>query len=552
MKDVSKTEYFLIFFLLAATSIAAIVTLSDYGQGWDEDRLYSYADQSLNAYRALYDPNVSVDFGDDDLKFYGPAYLVGASLLVNGVQHLLPNVSEIDLWHIGNFICFQIGVFCFYWLLRRFTGVFPSITTTALFATQPLFWGHSFINPKDIPFTVFYIASVYAGLKMLDDFEAKNFDIKQLATSRYLYIATLLLGLTISIRILGFTAGMIVLFYLAFIRIDKVLRLSYLYFSLPLIVTFITWPYLWQAPITNFLTSVNTMLNFHWPWTVLFKGVYYRPGQLPRSYVPQLFSMQLSETALILFAVGIIAMLFPANFKRHKKLLTLFFVWFVVPLIYILTKGMRLYDNTRQLLFMLPGGFLTISMSLELISEHIKSWQARMLLFLLILSPGIIGIINYHPYEYTYYNYFTIANKSIFRNYETDYWGTSLKQISSYINNHVPENSYVVVRGPYKIVQNYARDDIVVVDYEEMADTIFPTCSFYIVLLTRWDFDLSVYPDVEPVYLVEHNGSVLSVIKHISPQSSNLPCGTNREQSQFLPSIDQQKITALADHEINN
>jgi len=538
MKDISKTEYFLIFFLLAVTSTAGIATLSDYGQGWDEDRLYSYADQSLNAYRAIYDSNVSVDFGDDDLKFYGPAYLMGVSLLVKGAQHLLPNIHEIDLWHIGNFVCFQIGVFCFYWLLRRFTSVFPSIITTALLATQPLFWGHSFINPKDIPFTVFYMTSIFFGLKMLDCFEEKNFDIRLLATSRYLYIAIFLLGLTISIRILGFTAGMIVLFYLAVIRLDKVLRLSYLYFSLPLIVTFITWPYLWQAPITNFLTSVNTMLNFHWPWTVLFNGVYYRPSQLPRLYVPQLCSMQLSETALALFAFGIIALLFPGNLRKYRKLLILFFMWFVVPLIYILVKGMRLYDNIRQLLFMLPGGFLIISMSLELISDRIKSWQPRAAAILLILSPGIIGIINYHPYEYTYYNYFTTVNKKIFRNFETDYWGTSLKQISSFINDHALENSYVVVQGPYQIIQRYARDDIVVVDYEEMTGTTFPTCSFYIVLLTRWDFDLSVYPDIEPVYSVEHNDSVLSVIKHIPPQSSKLPpCGASQEQSQLLTRI---------------
>ncbi len=43
-----------------------------------------------------------------------------------------------------------------------------ALAAAALFASQPLLWGHAFINPKDIPFLVFYIASVYLGLRMVD------------------------------------------------------------------------------------------------------------------------------------------------------------------------------------------------------------------------------------------------------------------------------------------------------------------------------------------------------------------------------------------------
>ena len=33
-----------------------------------------------------------------------------------------------------------------------------------LFASQPLIWGHSFINSKDLPFMVFFLASIYFRL----------------------------------------------------------------------------------------------------------------------------------------------------------------------------------------------------------------------------------------------------------------------------------------------------------------------------------------------------------------------------------------------------
>jgi len=40
--------------------------------------------------------------------------------------------------------------------------------TTLLFSTQPLLWGHAFINPKDIPFLAFFLASVTVGIYMVD------------------------------------------------------------------------------------------------------------------------------------------------------------------------------------------------------------------------------------------------------------------------------------------------------------------------------------------------------------------------------------------------
>jgi hypothetical protein len=37
-----------------------------------------------------------------------------------------------------------------------------------LFSTQPLIWGHAFINPKDIPFMAFFLGSIALGFQMVD------------------------------------------------------------------------------------------------------------------------------------------------------------------------------------------------------------------------------------------------------------------------------------------------------------------------------------------------------------------------------------------------
>lgn len=517
MKKFPWIEYFSIFVLIAINLSLAIATFSDYGESWDEARLYEYGDQSINAYRAIFDRDIAVDFGDDDLRYYGPAYFMGMSLLVRGAHTLFSQSPEIDLWHIGNFVCLQFGVLCFYFLVRRHIRVLPALATTALLASQPLIWGHGFINPKDIPFMTFFTASVFFGLGMLDHFEKQNFDLKALIHSPWFYTAAVFLGLTISIRILGFAAGIIILFYLAFININKVLRLSYIYFGAALVVSFLTWPYLWPSPISNFIKGIYAMLKFQWIGQTLFNGISYPSNQLPRIYVPQLLIMQITETALILFVLGLTLYFFPHVRKRYKDMTILFLVWFVVPVLYILVNGMNLYDNTRQLLFILPGAFLMIAIALDVGSTWVRPWWAQAFILVLIMLPGVAGILKYHPFEYTYYNSSTTSQQQIFRNFETDYWATSFRQASSYLNDRAPENALVIVWGPSQIIRRYARTDLEVKSFDELEGREYAASPYFLVLTTRYDMDLKIFPDIDPIHLIKHDDSVLSVIKYITP-----------------------------------
>lgn len=514
-KTITKNERIYLSLLIIINLIVGIALLSDYGESWDEARLYSYADQSVQAYYALFDPKIPVDFGNDDLHYYGPAYLMGMSLLVHGFQNLFPQVPRIDLWHIGNFVCLQFGLTCFYFLARRFTGTLSTLATTALLSSQPLLWGHGFINPKDIPFMTFFMASILVGLKMLDELEKQGFSLKTLMNNPWFYVAGIFLGLTVSIRILGLAAGIIVLFHLFLSNPHKALRLSYAYYGLALIISFLTWPYLWASPVVNFLKSLYVMLKFQWVGHVLFDGVYYRTDQVPRTYLPQLFSMQLTETALILFCAGFVILFLTNLRKKHNSLIRLILIWFIAPITFILVKGINLYDNTRQLLFIFPPVFLIISVALEFLFVWLKTLWAQILLILIIVSPGVAGMVEYHPFEYTYYNFFSVHTRQIFRNFETDYFATSYKEATTYLNEVAAKNALIVVWGPSQIVQRYAREDLQVKGFDDLKNTNYSNEPFYLVLSTRYEMNLQIYPDVQPIYSVEHNGSVLSVIKYI-------------------------------------
>ncbi|MGZ9235614.1 MAG: hypothetical protein ACXW4E_08825, partial [Anaerolineales bacterium] len=153
-----------ILILLAVNILAGLFVFRDYGLAWDEPLFYDYGDALGYAYspREWFSGNfdVSNSYGPsgDDHKTRGPAYL----LIAREPVHLLETLGldRASAWHLINFLFFQLGVFFFYRLASRWMKSAAALAASALFAWQPLLWGHAFINPKDPPFLMFILASV--------------------------------------------------------------------------------------------------------------------------------------------------------------------------------------------------------------------------------------------------------------------------------------------------------------------------------------------------------------------------------------------------------
>src|SRR5512144_1916284 len=160
------------------------------------------------------------------------------------------------------------------------------------------------MNPKDIPFLAFCLFTIWSGLRLADSFGAQNRDVsfqlpklKSLSLPRFtvkeslpfvrspqLLLAGVLLGMTMSIRLLGPLPGLIVILYLAFTLRQKSLPVILAYLMCATVVMFLTWPYLWTNPIDHWMDSLVLMVNFPWPGHVLFNGQFYPSENLPFSY----------------------------------------------------------------------------------------------------------------------------------------------------------------------------------------------------------------------------------------------------------------------------
>ena len=302
----SKTEKYLLAFWFVTNLVIGVFIVRDFGMSYDEPDYYLYAQNTVDAYKSFFALAYTPSFGPHDLPNYGPAFIIFPELALRVVKLILPNIRAEIIWHFSYFLLFQLGGLCLYALARRWFDRWSAWGTLLLYTSQPLLWGHAFINPKDIPFMAFFLFTLWSGFRLAATLGAQNIDvsfqsieIRRLSLPRFtvkeslpflrspqLLLAGILLGMTISIRLLGPWAGIIIILYLAFTLGQRSLPIITAYLIVAAITTFITWPYLWPNPIDHWMNSLVLMVNFPWPGHILFNSQFYEPENLPISYLP--------------------------------------------------------------------------------------------------------------------------------------------------------------------------------------------------------------------------------------------------------------------------
>ena len=412
---------FPILILLLVNLIVGLLTFRNYGLSWDEPLFYDYADSIQLAYTPqAFSPDFDFEqvYGPSatDHKYYGPAYLLAARPVQQAVMALL-RADRASAWHLVNFLDFQVGLLFFFLLLRRWFDPWPAAATTAFFAWQPVLWGHAFINPKDVPFMVFFLIAVTLGFWMVDglsDWKEKTFepqrtqrtqrDTKGTLKSAILHalrgdsfrswgltlIAGIALGAAVAVRVIGPLAGLVVcayfllkIFHFPLRNTQYAIPITYYvfriflpllaYILLSLLTALALWPFLWADPFNRVLEVLAHMSYNPTELAVLFMGQIYRAATLPHRYFPQMLALTLTEPTWILFAIGLALAIYKVVWKKETRYLSAFVVlgWFVLMLGYVLLKKPPMYDGFRHFLFTVPPVFAIIGFAFQFLFERI-------------------------------------------------------------------------------------------------------------------------------------------------------------------------------------
>ena len=502
--------------LILANVIVGLRTFRDYGLSLDEPLFYGYGDAIGYAYTPTnwFRPDFDLEnaYGPSpwDHRNRGPAYL----LLARGPAHLLQltGLDQASAWHLVNFLAFQIGVFFFYVLARRWLTAPAAFFATAFFSTQPVLWEQAFINPKDPPFLVFFLITLEFGFRMADYLATAPASEKPAQIIRHLTLPGVMLGLTTSIRILGPLAAFLIGLYFLLLRKPSRLWAFLPYGLLAILVMFISWPYLWEAPISNFFGTFTFMADNPTRLRVLFYGQIYRADNLPLRYLPAMLLFTLTEPVWPLAILGMLAAFVRMRTKSIEwKSLFATFLWLAIPLAYVLVARPPMYDGFRHFLFIVPPLFLLGGLAVEALFGLLRNVFLRVVLILLLLAPALIADVQLHPYQYTYYNQLVGGTGQAASRFETDYWFTCYKEAVRRFNRLARSKKMTLfVHREGDVAAYYASKRVKVVDMSKALRE--PDYGDFILSGSRANPDIQLYRDDTRFITIKRDNAVFCLI----------------------------------------
>lgn len=455
-RSVERTCDDLAMLVLAAVAVIAGLTFRDYGLGWDDYTHAEYADLLLRMYGSGFRDTSALSFAN--LYMYGGGFDMVAALL-----HKVIPLELFETRRLVGAIVGVIGLAVTWRLGRRVGGPLAGLAALLLLALCPIFYGHMFMNPKDAPFAVAMIILMLGLVRLAEEYPKPS--------PRTILIVGLGAGLSIGCRILGGLAlvyamiGFMPLF-LEELRTEgareAIRRFAHVvYVLLPglafgYLVMGLIWPWSIMEPGNPFEALTYFSHFFEKPWKEMFDGAIVSVPDMPWSYLPTLFALQLPEVMLVLMAGAVFstfAMLprreVPARRKTIQLMLTLAAT---LPLAIAMVKRPALYNGIRHFVFVIPPmavlGGVAFAWTMERLRASHRAWQpVALAVFCFGLALPLAEMIRLHPYQYTHFNYIAGTVRGADDRFMLDYWGLALKQASDGLREQLVERQEVPPRN---------------------------------------------------------------------------------------------------------
>jgi hypothetical protein len=151
--------------LIAVNLAVGAVLAPQYGQNTDERAEARYGEASLQSYLAPRE-----GFRGLLLEAKGPFYFMIWGPAAAILDEIVPGWSVVDARHFVNFLAFQGAIVAVYLLSLRKARPSVAFAAALLFESQPLLFGHAFVNQKDSTFMAFFAVAMVMGLSGVDRF----------------------------------------------------------------------------------------------------------------------------------------------------------------------------------------------------------------------------------------------------------------------------------------------------------------------------------------------------------------------------------------------
>jgi len=389
-----------------------------------------------------------VNFGNSALlSNYQDKYMgIGFSFISYPIQIFFTSLikSFFSLPSIGvhylikNFIIFNIFYFSAYLIYLIFIDLiknkFASFVAASLYLTYPVFFGHSLINPKDIPFSVVWLLCTFVSFKIVKSYLRKSF---------FYYKDIILLSFFTAYLVSVRFAGLLILvqyffLFIILINTEKIDFIKFIKSEFNKIILFIIififliiffYPSIWTNPL-DLYSGIKFSTKFYNDVCTFVFGKCLKASNLPPTYIPIWLILKLP----IIVLVGILYLFFNDKKILFNKINKIFLGTIICTIIFIyifiILFNVRIYNEIRHLLFLINLFFIIGVASLFYLNKKIFfiSSMCSVLFF-------VIEMVYIHPYQYSWFN-----SPSRFldlqKNFEFDYWGVSNRNLYNYLNKN--------------------------------------------------------------------------------------------------------------------
>jgi len=450
--------------VLVVVALVASATFRDFGLGWDDYTHSQYGALLVSLYRSNFADQRALSFVN--LYMYGGGFDILATLAAKILPFGLFETRRLLGALVG-----LIGLFATWRLGRRLGGPLAGLLALTLLAACPLYYGHMFINAKDGPFAAVMAIALLGLVRAFEEYPR--------ATPATITLCGIGIGLSIGARVLGGFAmanALLPLPLIAAVRWRAIGAKPALgecgSFLAPLIpaavlaylVMGLVWPWSVLSPLNPFRAVEYFSNFFEKPWRELFDGQLIPVIDMPRSYVPTLFAVQVPELLLALGLCGTAVAIFAivrgadrstAGAGRRGALLATVLA-FVLPVLVTVVTRPAMYNGIRHFIFVLPPFAALAGLGAAHIGNHLRRYGkvaagAGIAVVVAGTASPIIDMAKLHPYEYTDYNHLAGGVAHARQNYMLDYWGLSLTQASRQLLGQIADRGERPLRGHWTI-----------------------------------------------------------------------------------------------------
>lgn len=496
-RSVERTCDDLAIVVLAAVGLIASLTFRDYGLGWDDYTHAEYADLLLRMYGSGFRDTGALSFAN--LYMYGGGFDMAAALL-----HRVIPLELFETRRLLGAVVGLIGLAVTWRLGRRVGGPLAGLAALLLLALCPTYYGHMFMNPKDSPFAVAMVILMLGLVRLADEYPAPS--------PSTILIVGVGAGLSLGSRVLGGLGlvyaliGFVPLFAAEMrahgVRASIRQFAHVLYLLLPsLLFGYLIMGLIWPWSVIELANPFRALTYFssffEKPWKEMFDGALVSVPDMPWSYLPTLFALQMPEVLLALFIAGGVGALISLSRSdvtpRRKTILLMLTTAATLPVLIAILKRPALYNGIRHFIFMIPPmavlGGVAFAWGMNWLGENRRNWQpAAVTIFVFGLMLPLTEMIRLHPYQYTHFNHIAGTVRAADDLYMLDYWGLALKQASDGLRDELNERQEsppqgrkwkVAVCGPQRPAQVALGPDFTIGWDSHAADFAMTIGEFY-------------------------------------------------------------------------